>query len=372
MQAILDLTIKDLEYYLKSKGFPNFTARQIFSWIYKKAIFDFERMSDLSKSLRNFLKQNFYILGLALIQKQISSDGTQKFFFSLSNQQVIESVFIPTPRRLTVCISTQVGCKFACRFCASGAQGWQRNLTSAEIIEQIIYPAPFFGTKFFENAERCGIYLKTASARVVNNLVFMGVGEPLDNYDHVLKAVRILNSPDSVNIGARKMTISTCGLIAGIQRLAGENLQVELSVSLHAGDNQTRTYLMPINKKFPLEKLLPACRNYYKKTKRQITFEYVLIQGINSDLRQARKLTKLLAGLDAKVNLIPVNPFRNEFSRPNKLEILLFRDILLKAGIPATIRRPRGVDIHAACGQLRLRSNEDYKRDFEGDLSAAI
>lgn len=200
----------------------------------------------------------------------------------------------------------------------------------------------------------------------------MGVGEPLDNYDHVLKAVRILNSPDSVNIGARKMTISTCGLIAGIQRLAGENLQVELSVSLHAGDNQTRTYLMPINKKFPLEKLLPACRNYYKKTKRQITFEYVLIQGINSDLRQARKLTKLLAGLDAKVNLIPVNPFRNEFSRPNKLEILLFRDILLKAGIPATIRRPRGVDIHAACGQLRLRSNEDYKRDFEGDLSAAI
>ena len=335
MQAILDFTLKDLESYLKRHGFPGFAAQQIFSWIYKKAIYDFGRMTNLSRGLRSFLKQNFYILSLTLVNKQVSSDGTQKFLFALSDQQGIESVLIPTPRRLTACISTQAGCKFACRFCASGARGWIRNLTSGEIIEQVVY-------------------LKDNINRRINNLVFMGIGEPLDNYDNVLKAVRILNSPYCLNIGARRMTISTCGLIPGLERLIKENLQIELSVSLHAGDNQTRTYLMPINKRYPLERLLSTCRSYFKKTKRQVTFEYVLIKGINSDLTQARRLTRLLTGLDAKVNVIPANPFRNEFSVPNKLEILLFKDILLKAGIAATIRRPRGVDIQAACGQLRL------------------
>ena len=335
MQAILDLTLKDLEYYLQGEGFPGFAANQIFDWIYKKAIYDFNRMTNLSGGLRNFLKRNFYILNLALVKKQVACDGTQKFLFGLSDQAGIESVLIPTSRRLTACISTQVGCKFACRFCASGAQGWQRDLSSGEIIEQVIY-------------------LKDNVTRKINNLVFMGIGEPLDNYDSVVKAVHILNSSYCLNIGARKMTISTCGLIPGIERLIGEDLQIELSISLHAGDNQTRTYLMPINKRYPLEKLLSVCRTYFKKTKRQITFEYVLIKGINSDLRQARRLIKRLAGLDAKVNLIPVSPFRDEFPVPNKLEILLFKDILLKAGIAATIRRPRGADIQAACGQLRL------------------
>jgi len=337
MRGILDFSLQDLEGYLKKQGFPGYAAGQIFSWIYKKANYDFERMTDLSKALRNFLKRNFNILSLSSIKKHISSDRTQKFLFGLSNHQGIESVLIPTSRRLTACISTQAGCKFDCRFCASGAQGWQRNLTTGEIIEQVIY-------------------LKDAATMRLNNLVFMGVGEPLDNYDNVLRAIRILNSPYSLNIGARRMTISTCGLIPGIERLAKENLQVELSISLHAGDNQTRTHLMPINKRYPLEKLLSACRSYFKKTKRQITFEYVLIKGVNSDLSQAKKLTKLLTGLDAKVNLIPTSPFRDEFTVPNKLETLLFRDILLKAGIPATIRKPRGMDIQAACGQLRLKN----------------
>lgn len=341
MQLILDLTLKDLECYLKGEGYPGFASKQIFPWIYKKAIYDFNQMTDLSRGLRNFLKQNFYILSLALIKKQASSDGTEKFLFALSDQQGIESVLIPTSKRLTACISTQVGCRFACCFCASGAQGWQRNLTSGQIIEQVIY-------------------LNDNAGKRLNNLVFMGVGEPLDNYDNVLKAVRILNSSYSLNIGARRMTISTCGLIPGIQRLAEENLQIKLSVSLHAGDNQTRTYLMPINKRYPLEKLLSACRTYFKKTKRQVTFEYVLIKGINSDLGQARKLTRLLTRLDAKVNLIPASQFRNEFSAPNKLEMLLFRDILLKARIPAIIRRPRGADIQAACGQLRLKNLEGH------------
>ncbi len=349
MQAILDLTLKDLESYLEKEDFPGFAAGQIFSWIYKKAIYDFERMTDLSRNLRSFLKRNFYILSLALIKKQVSCDGTQKFLFALSDRQGIEAVLIPTPRRLTACISTQVGCRFACRFCASGAQGWQRDLTSGEIIEQVIY-------------------LKDRAKQRLNNLVFMGVGEPLDNYENVLKAVRILNSPHCLNIGARRMTVSTCGLIPGIERLAEENLQIELSVSLHAGDNKTRTYLMPINKIYPLEKLLSACRAYFKKTKRQITFEYILIKGINTGLGQAERLTKLLTGLDAKVNLIPASPFRNEFSPALKLEILKFRDILLKAGIPATIRRPRGADIQAACGQLKILSQNEAKYKKESKV----
>jgi 23S rRNA (adenine2503-C2)-methyltransferase len=354
MQAILDITLNELKSYLKKQNFPGFAACQIFSWIYRKETFDFDRMTDLSKELRNFLKSNFYILSLALIERQISSDGTQKFLFGISDKpggraqaqergkQGIESVVIPTPRRLTACISTQVGCKFACRFCASGALGWRRNLNPGEIIEQVIY-------------------LKKIVARRLNNLVFMGIGEPLDNYDNVLKALRILNSSYSLNIGARKMTISTCGLIPGIRKLAEEGLQIELSVSLHAADNKTRTYLMPINKKYPLEELLKACRAYFKKTKRQVTFEYVLIKGINSAPEQAKRLTKLLTGLDAKVNLIPVNPFRNEISVPNKLDILIFRDILLKASIPVTIRRSRGMDIQAACGQLRLSNLSEAK-----------
>jgi len=342
MQAILDLTLKDLESYLKDNGFPVFAAGQIFSWIYQKGVYDFAQMTDLSKDLRNFLKLNFHILNLTLLKILVSNDRTQKFLFGLYDRQGIESVLIPTSGRLTACISTQAGCRFACRFCASGAQGWQRDLTSAEIIQQVIF-------------------LKDKAGRRINNLVFMGIGEPLDNYHNVLKAVRILNSSYSLNIGIRRMTISTCGLIPGIERLAEEKLQIELSISLHAGDNQTRSHLMPINKRYPLEELISCCRSYFKKTKRQITFEYILLKGINTDLNQARKLIKLLTGLEVKVNLIPASRFKDEFSSPLKLEMLLFKDVLFKAGIPVTIRQPRGTDIQAACGQLRLINSFEKK-----------
>ncbi|MFH1678905.1 MAG: 23S rRNA (adenine(2503)-C(2))-methyltransferase RlmN [Candidatus Omnitrophota bacterium] len=346
MQAILDLSIRDLESYLKKHNYPEFAGGQIFSWIYKKEIFDFGQMTNLSKGLRELLKGNFFILSLSLVKKQASSDGTQKFLFTYGpgscaqgmGKEGIESVLIPmTPAfsRFTACVSTQLGCRFACRFCASGAQGWRRNLKTGEIIQQVIY-------------------LKKTAANRINNIVFMGVGEPLDNYNNVLGAIRILNSSYGLDIGARKITVSTCGLVPGIQRLAEENLQIELSVSLHAADDQTRAFLMPINKKYPLEELLEACRAYFKKTKRQVTFEYVMIKGINSDLEQARKLTKLLTRLDAKVNLIAVNENEFGFSAPNKSELITFRNILFKAGIPTTIRRRRGADIQAACGQLRL------------------
>ncbi len=335
MRLILDFSLNDLEIYLKKQNFPVFSARQIFSWVYKKREFNFDRMTNLSYHLRNHLKHHFYISNSILLKRQISSDGTQKFLYKLSDEERIESVLIPISGRLTACISTQVGCRFACRFCASGMFGWRRNLSSGEIVEQLLCLEDSLGSR-------------------VNNVVFMGVGEPLDNYDNVLKAVRIFNSPDCLHIGARKMTISTCGLIPGIQRLAEENIQIELSISLHAADNRTRTYLMPINKRYPLEKLLSACRAYFRKTKRQITFEYTLIKNVNSDLRQSQRLARLLVGLDAKVNLIIPSPFRREFAAPNKLEILLFKNALLKHGIPTTIRRPRGIDIQAACGQLRI------------------
>ena len=336
MQGILEYRIEDLESYLIKHDFPGYASKQIFDWIYKKAVFDFQQMTNLSRQLRSFLKSNFRILSIRLIKKQVSSDGAQKFLFQLGDKQSIESALIPVTRRITACISTQVGCKFACRFCASGLNGWQRDLSAGEIIEQVIY-------------------LKNILRQDVSNLVFMGIGEPLDNYDNVLKAIRILNSPYGLNIGARKITISTCGIIPGIQRLAQENLQVELSISLHAADNKLRSFLMPINKKYPLKQLIQACQEYFKKTKRQITFEYVLIKGINSDLQQANRLAKLLANLDAKVNLIPASDNKTGFLAANKLDTLFFRDALLKAGIPATIRRSRGTDIEAACGQLRLR-----------------
>jgi 23S rRNA (adenine2503-C2)-methyltransferase len=231
-----------------------------------------------------------------------------------------------------------VGCKFACRFCASGLSGFKRNLSKGEILEEILY-------------------LKNKSkGKKLTHLVFMGIGEPLDNYDNVLAAIRIINSDTAFNIAARRMTISTCGIIPGIKRLTEEKLQIELSISLHSADNRIRSEIMPVNKIYPIENLIKACQEYIKKTDRQITFEYVLMKGINSDLQNAQKLSKILRGLRlAKVNLILANSIKEyKVEPPNKLEILLFKDYLLKQGINVTLRKPRGQDIGAACGQLRL------------------
>jgi len=338
MKDIKDLDLKELEEILTGWGERPFHARQIFAWVYKKGITDFDAMSDLSSDLRTRLKDNFYILSLKLIKRIKSYDGTEKFLFALKDNNFIEAVIIPVEKRITGCISTQAGCKFACRFCASGKFGFKRNLTSSEIIEEVLY-------------------LKNNSQGAkLTHLVFMGIGEPLDNYDFVIKAIRIINSPHTLNIGARRITISTSGIIPAIKKLSGEGLQIELSVSLHAPDDKTRLRLMPINKIYPLKDLITVCREYISKTNRQITFEYVLIKDINSGLQDALKLSKILKGLNCKVNLIPCNVIK-EFNvqPPEKSEILLFRDYLLKSGINVTLRRPRGEDIEAACGQLRLR-----------------
>jgi 23S rRNA (adenine2503-C2)-methyltransferase len=338
MQDIKELTISDLEEVLEDCKYQKFHAQQIFSWIYQKPIREFAQMSDLPLDLRKRLKEDFYLFGFKLLKKLKAKDKTEKFLFALKDDNLIEAVTIPAEKRITGCISTQVGCKFRCNFCASGLLGFKRNLTSGEMLEEILW-------------------LKNESShKKLTHLVFMGIGEPLDNYDNVIKAIRIINSPLGLNIGARRITISTCGVIPGIKRLSQENLQIELSISLHASDDATRSRIMPVNKVYPLKNLLEACRGYIKKTNRQITFEYLLIKGINSDLPSAQKLVTILADLKlCKVNLIPANTIKEcRLEPPEKREVLQFRDYLLKQGLNVTLRRARGEDIAAACGQLRL------------------
>jgi 23S rRNA (adenine2503-C2)-methyltransferase len=338
MPDITALTFEDLKNDLEKWGLPSFHAQQIFSWIYKRGIIDFDKMSDLSVSLRGRLKENFSICDLGLAEIQESQDATKKFLFKLNDANFIEAVTIPAQKRLTGCISTQAGCKFACCFCASGLAGFKRNLDTAEIINQLLY---------LKNNSR---------QQLLTHVVFMGTGEPLDNYDNVLKAVRIINAKEGFSIGARRITISTCGIIPGIEKLMQEGLQIELSVSLHSADDKTRSQLMPVNKTYPLQELISACRQYAEKTKRQVTFEYVMIKDLNSRLPDAFKLCTILKGFDCKVNLIPFNALKKgSLVPPNKMDILIFRDRLLKSGIKVTLRKSRGEDIEAACGQLRLR-----------------
>lgn len=339
MRNIKELTLEELKQVLKGWGGQEFHAQQIFSWIYQKGITDFAGMSNLPLDLRKRLKENSYLWDLEIIKALKSKDGTQKFLLRLKDGNLIEAVVIPTEKRITGCISTQVGCKFACRFCASGLSGFKRNLTCPEMLEEVLY------------------LKNNAPNRKLTHIVFMGIGEPLDNYDNVLKAIRLINSPTTFNIASRRITISTSGIVPAIKRLANEGLQIELSISLHSADDKIRSEIMPINKKYPLKELISACKEYIQKTNRQITLEYVLIKGINSDLPSAQKLGRILKGLKlAKVNLIPANPIKEyNVTPPAKLEILLFRDYLLKQGLNVTLRRPRGQDIEAACGQLRLR-----------------
>lgn len=338
MQDIKELSPKELESVFEAWQEPAFRAKQVLSWLYKKGATDFNQMTDIPSGLRVKLKDNFYIYGLKLIKRSVSQDGTEKFLFCLKDKNLIEAVVIPTKNRITACISTQVGCKFACLCCASGRLGFKRNLTCGEMIEEVLY-------------------LKNNSKdKKLTHIVFMGTGEPLDNYENVLETVRILNSKDAFAIAARRITISTCGIIPGINRLKQEDLQVELSISLHSADDLIRSQIMPINKKYPLSELIGACRKYIKQTGRQVTFEYILIKGMNSDLQSALKLVKILKGLNCKVNLIPFNPLKElKLNSPSKAEIIYFRDYLLEHGINVTLRRPRGIDIEAACGQLRLR-----------------
>lgn len=335
MESITGFSLGELEHALAAWGEQVFRAKQIFSWIYKKGVSDFDSMSDLSSGLRSQLKYNYCLFDIRLVKSVKSKDGTEKFLFALKDGDLIEAVIIPTEDRVTACISTQVGCKYSCLFCASGLGGFRRNLACSEIIQQILY-----------------LY----NRKKLTHIVFMGTGEPLDNYEAVLKAIRLINSKESLNIGARRITISTSGVIPGIRKLIKEDLQFELSVSLHSADEAVRSYLMPLNKIYPLRVLIEACAEYIKKTGRQITFEYVLIKGLNSDIHSCQKLVALIKDLRlVKVNLIPANPVKEcRIEPPGRMEIQMFRNHLSKHKIPATLRKSRGGDIEAACGQLRL------------------
>lgn len=345
LKNIKGFTRQELENILNGWKEPSFRADQILFWVYKKGVLDFSQMSNLSAGLRKRLKENFSLVDLELIKKLESSDGTRKLILRAMDNNIIEAAIIPAEERVTGCVSTQAGCSRACVFCASGITGLERNLTCAEILEEILY-------------------LKGNSVdNKLTHLVFMGTGEPMDNYDNVMKAIRIINSPETLNIGARRITISTCGIIPGIKKLSGEGLQVELSVSLHSPDDKVRSQLMPVNKKYPLKDLILACEEYIQKTNRQVTFEYCLVDGINSGLPEALNLVTMLRGLNCKINLILFNPVsESNFFPPGKIKVLLFRDFLIKHGLNVTLRKERGADIDAACGQLRLRvQNEKSK-----------
>ncbi|MBI5206827.1 MAG: 23S rRNA (adenine(2503)-C(2))-methyltransferase RlmN [Candidatus Firestonebacteria bacterium] len=315
---------------------PKFHAKQIYSWIYKKMVSDFDLMSDIPIDLRNKLKEHFYIYDSKIIGVQNSKDGTAKYLFELNDNSIIEAVLIPSEKRVTACISTQVGCKYGCKFCASGLCGFKRDLTSGEIIEEIWQlKNNFLGNK-------------------LTNIVFMGIGEPLDNYENLLKAIKIINSEHGFDIGARRITISSCGIIPAIKKLSGEGMQIELSISLHAADDRTRSTLMPVNKKYPLKELIKTCDEYIKKTNRMITFEYILIKDINSDSQSAVNLSELLKNLKCKVNLIIYNPVKEiKFQPPDKSVIQNFCNYLFRSGINVTLRKSRGNNIDAACGQLK-------------------
>ena len=334
-----DLSFKELRTYLENSGEKSYRAKQIFAWLYQKGASDFEEMSNLPASLRDILRSKFRISSYNVIKRQISKlDGTRKYLFRLEDGETVEAALIPTKSRRTVCLSSQVGCAFGCKFCASGLAGIKRDLGCAEILDEAL-----------------GI-LKDLKGERITNVVMMGIGEPLANYENVMKAISVLNSPFGFGIGARKITISTAGYIPGIKRLIEEKMQIEFSVSLHSATDEVRSHLMPINKKFPISQLMEVCRNYVKAKNRVITFEYVLIKDVNSSREDATALSKILRGLSCKVNLIPFNPVSNfNFLPPSGKEVKEFQKILKNAGINSTIRSQRGADIEAACGQLRLR-----------------
>lgn len=294
-------------------------------------------MTNISIELRNKLKENFDLHTFNILQKQVSKDGTKKYLFDVLDGNAIESVLMEYKHGFTICVSSQIGCKMGCKFCASTGVKFARNLSSGEIVEQLL------AVQRDENIK-------------ISNLVFMGIGEPLDNYENVMKAIKILNNPKGINMGARHISISTSGLVPKIYKLADEDLQCTLSISLHSSNNKKRSEMMPVNDIYNIEELMKACKYYIEKTNKRISFEYALAKENNDNLEDAKSLAKLLKGMLCHVNLIPINKIDNgKYSKSTNENIIKFRDYLNEKGIVATIRRELGSDIDAACGQLRKK-----------------
>jgi 23S rRNA (adenine2503-C2)-methyltransferase len=352
--SIFNLTLTGLEAWAAVRNEPTYRATQVLQWLYQKRISRFHEMSDLSQRLRDELDRDFLLEPLACARKTGSRDTTQKFLFALKDNSFIETVLIPASPALygsasdrkTLCVSTQVGCAYGCKFCASGLEGWTRNLDPGEIVEQVLRVEAISGEK-------------------VNNIVFMGMGEPLANFQNLLQAIDIIRAPWGIGIGARHITVSTSGLAPRIRELADQPVQIRLAVSLHGATDEVRQQIMPINRKFNLAALIDACTYYCEKKRQRITFEYILIENVNDTLDQAAQLARLARRLEAKINLIPYNTVQGlSWKRPSLTRQGTFYRTLRKSGADATIRREKGHDIDAACGQLRLQTMRD--KNFAG------
>lgn len=380
---IKSLNHTELADWFAGQGQPAYRVEQLLEWLYDRRAASWEAMTNLPKPLRSELGQRFSLQTLKLVRAQGSKDSTQKFLWRLADHSLIESVLIQANPALygeasdrhTLCVSTQVGCAYGCKFCASGLDGWKRNLSPHEIVEQVVAverwhdaverekwrkgeeensPVPLFPSAPASTSPQ------QASERLINNLVIMGMGEPLANYENLLKALRILNAPWGGGIGARKITISTSGLAPQIRRLADEPEQFRLAVSLHGATDEVRSRIMPVNRKFPLRELSAALEDYQSRKERMITFEYILIAGVNDSLEQTRPLAALARRLKAKVNLIPYNQVQGlPWERPADEICEAFLAALEKQKVIATLRREKGHEIDAACGQLRLKTERE-------------
>jgi len=357
--ALTGETLESLTERLRERGEPAFRAKQILDWLYKKRVRSWDEMSNLSKPLRAWLAETFELLPAALVLNRQSHDVTDKLLLELGDRSLIETVIIRAPQegvgvdhsRKTICISTQVGCAMACVFCASGLAGFKRDLSAGEIVAQLLQVC------YREDALTPRAHAELAS---FDNIVVMGMGEPLANYDALLKALTILNAEWGLGFGARRITISTSGLVPKILQLAEEKLGFRLAISLHGATDEVREKIMPVNRAFPLAKLLPAVKTFSEKHGRMITLEFILIEEINDTLEQAEKLRDIAIDLHAHVNLIPYNTVEGlPWKRPSLTRQDRFADILRDAGISVTLRREKGHDINAACGQLRLKTEKE-------------
>ncbi len=343
MKHLKSMTLPEMGAMFKEMGQPAFRAKQVYSWLHK-GVRSYEEMTNLPKSLRDTLEENYPICPPEVVRKQVSQkDGTIKYLWRLSDGNCVETVLMRYHHGNSVCISTEVGCKMGCAFCASTLGGMVRPLEPFEMLDQVLFT-------------------QVDSGIPVSHIVLMGIGEPLDNMENVLRFLELVNSPEGMNISMRHISLSTCGLVPKIDKLGDHKLQISLAISLHGPNNEIRNRIMPVNKAYPIEVLIPACRRYYEKTSRRIHFEYAMIDGVNDSPRQAKELLELLKGLPSHVNLIPLNHVEESPLKPStKAAVAEFQRILNDGGITATVRRTLGSDIDASCGQLRRK----YTRQAE-------
>ena len=350
MKSLYDFNYEEMSELALEHGWKKFRGHQIFQWLYRKRVTSSDDMSDLSKDTREVLKENYQLKPLELRDKQVSSDGTCKYLFALEDGSLIESVLMQFDYGKSICVTSQVGCNMACAFCASGLTKKKRNLTSGEMVAQVLYVQQDLD--------------KTQDR--LSHIVVMGTGEPFDNYENVMNFLSTVNHDRGLGIGARHITISTCGVVPKIYEFSKEHTQYNLAVSLHAPNNELRNELMPINKAYPLEELMKAIHQYASENNRRLTFEYILLKGVNDQKVHVDQLAKLMKGLNAYVNLIPYNAVdENGFKGVKYEEAMVFYDALMKKGVRCTIRKEHGADIDAACGQLRvkhLRKEKEMER----------